>query len=80
MADVSEFPPPGSTFDPDSIKKLCAAYEKAVDGQPTSVREMIAKHIIALAAEGERDSDKLCEAALARLDLDLVWFLLRKAK
>ena len=40
---------------------------RAVDGQPAPVREMIAKHIIYLAAGGERDPDKLCEGALARL-------------
>ena len=67
MTDLSEFSPPGSTFDPDAISKLSAAYEKAVDGQPAPVREMIAKHIIYLAAGGERDPDKLCEGALARL-------------
>lgn len=58
-------PPLGTAFDPATIVVLAAAYNRAVDGQPASVREDIAKRIIELASEGERDPDKLCNGARA---------------
>ena len=60
------FPLRGATFDPKTIALLTAAYDKAIEGQPASVREVIARRIIELACEGERDVDKLCQGALAR--------------
>jgi hypothetical protein len=59
------FPPPGTVFDPDALAVLTAAYEKAVRGQAGSLHETIAKRIIQLASEGERDPDRLCHGALA---------------
>ena len=59
------FPSPGTVFDPDAIAVLTAAYEKAIRGQAGSLHETIAKRIIELASEGERDLDKLCHGALA---------------
>ena len=59
------FPSPGTVFDPDAIAVLCAAYEKAIRGQAGSLHETIAKRIIELASEGERDLNKLCHGALA---------------
>jgi len=58
----------GSTFDPDALDKLTAAYAKAtaqLNGNADP--ETVAKYIIALASEGERDPDRLCQGALARL-------------
>ena len=74
MADIKEFTMPSFTFDAQTTALLGAAYDKVIAGmhdrgQPELVREIIAKHIIALATNGERDIDKLCHAALARLGL-----------
>lgn len=63
---VSKFPPFGIAFDPDSITVLTAAYNMAIEGQSASVHEIIAKGIIELASEGERDPDKLYRGALVR--------------
>lgn len=59
-----------AAFDPETVKTLCAAYDKARaslhdKGQPDIVNEVIARRIIALAKEGERDPDRLCAGALS---------------
>jgi len=59
-----------SAFAPEEVKTIIDAYDKACallddGGQPDIVNEIIAKKIIALAAQGERDPDKLCKGALA---------------
>ena len=59
------FPPPGTVFDPEALAVLTAAYEKADREQASSLHETIAKRIIELASEGERDPDRLCHGALA---------------
>jgi hypothetical protein len=51
---------------------MCAAFDKARktlhdNGQPEIVYEVIARRIIALAQQGERNPDKLCEGALMAL-------------
>jgi hypothetical protein len=61
-----------TAFDPETVKTLCDAYDKARKslhdtGQPHLVNEIIADRIIALAKAGERDPDKLCEGALVAL-------------
>jgi len=61
-----------TAFDPDTVKQLCEAYDKARaslhdNGQPDVVNEVIARRIIALAKQGERDPDKLCAGALVGL-------------
>jgi hypothetical protein len=58
--------------DPEMVKTLCEAYEKACKslhdtGQPEIVNEIIAQRIIALAQKGERDPDRLCAGALTAL-------------
>ena len=63
--EVFMFPPPVTMFDPEAIAVSAVAYKKAIDGQPASVHGIIARHIIGLASEGERDPDKLCHGALA---------------
>ena len=57
----------GTTFDPETIAMLTAAYYKAIEGQPAFTHEIIAKCIIELASAGERDQDKLCHGALVLL-------------
>lgn len=62
----------GTAFDPETVKTLCDAYEKARKslhdtGQPHIVNEIIAQRIIALAQQGERDPDRLCAGALKAL-------------
>lgn len=59
-----------AAFDPDEVEHLCLAYDKACRslhdrGQPPVVLEIIAKRIIEAAKRGERDPDRLCEAALS---------------
>ena len=56
---------PGPTFDPETITVLSAAYHKAINGQPASIHEIIAKWIIKLASDGEREPDSLCHAVHA---------------
>ena len=58
-------PPLSTVFDPDALAVLTAAFEKAVREQAGSPHETIAKRIIELAREGERDPDRLCHGALA---------------
>jgi hypothetical protein len=59
------FPQRDTTFDPETLVVLTAAYERAIRGQEVPVHEIIAKRIIELASEGERNPDKLCLGALA---------------
>jgi hypothetical protein len=58
-------PPFGAVFEPATLALLSAAYDKAVEGQPEGVREIIAKSLVELASQGERDPDRLCHGALA---------------
>ena len=61
-----------SDFDPETVRVLCDAYDRASrslhdNGQPDIVKEVIARRIISLAQKGERDPDRLCARALAAL-------------
>ena len=61
-----------TAFDPETVKALCDAYDRACKslhdaGRPDVVNEVIAQRIIALAKQGERDPDKLCAGALGAL-------------
>jgi hypothetical protein len=56
-------------FDPEAAALLGAAYDKAITAlgsgsRPEIVEELIARRIVARAAQGERDPDRLFEAAL----------------
>jgi hypothetical protein len=67
-----------SGFDPETIEIMARAYEKARKslhdkGQPSVVQEVIAGRIIAAAATGERDPDRLCRSALTALDTNVVF-------
>jgi hypothetical protein len=59
-------------FEPDATEAMGAAFEKACrslngTGQPDIIREIIAKGIVDLARNGERDPDQLCDEALKAL-------------
>ena len=61
-----------TSFDPETVKVLCDAYDKARaslrdTGQAHIVNEVIASRIIAMAKQGERDPDRLCAKALIGL-------------
>jgi hypothetical protein len=71
MGDIVQFFRDAS-FDPETVKVLCDAYDKASrslhdNGQPDIVKEVIARRIISLAKKGERNPDRLCAGALAAL-------------
>jgi hypothetical protein len=69
---------PGA-FDPDEIRILVAAFDKAwesvqaggvivdTDTRAESARAILAKHIIEAAKQGERDQGRLRDGALAAL-------------
>ena len=57
------------SFDPVTTKAMGAAFDAACrelhdKGQPSIVRELIAKQIIAATKTGERDPSRLCDVAL----------------
>jgi hypothetical protein len=63
----------GAVFDPAATHVMGEAFDCACRslrgiGQVGSVREIIAKRIIEVAREGERDPDRLCDYALHGLD------------
>ncbi len=72
MAQILQFIRPQKVFDSETTAVLAAAYERAISGlracgQPEVMREIVARRIIALAAKGERDPERLYAAALAGL-------------
>jgi hypothetical protein len=58
----------GAAFEPEVLKSLIRAYDAAVKrvgkGQPPLVLETIAKRIIEIAGNGERDPQKMVEYAV----------------
>jgi hypothetical protein len=59
-------------FDPEATAAMTAAYGKACQSmhdweQPEILKDIIAKRIIDIAADGERDPDRICERALRSL-------------
>ena len=74
--------PPAVAFDPDTITILSSALDEALvfakasngdafkmDGHAEALRVALAKHIVEMASQGERDGQRLVEGALARLKL-----------
>jgi hypothetical protein len=63
----------GLRFDPEAIRLMGIAFEMALvalqrtDGGVTPSRDAVAHRIIHLAQAGERDPERLCEAALQAL-------------
>jgi hypothetical protein len=62
----------GASYDPETVRILCAAYDRAKQelhdsGQPEIVREILAQRILDMAEKGERDIARLCAGALRSL-------------
>src|ERR1700724_3368864 len=75
MTHVSE---QSTTFNPETLHILGSALDDAwhrlevrvhLNGSGEATRRILAKHIIALAEQGERDRQRLIEGALTRLKL-----------
>jgi len=75
MTHVSE---QSTTFNPETLHILGGALDDAwtrlevrvhLNGGSDAVRTILAKHIVAMATQGERDRQRLTERALARLKL-----------
>ena len=75
MGEVFKFIPPDTVFfEPETVAVLGAAFDKTIAAihngrQPEPVREAIAECIIALAAKGERNPDRMCEATLTAMGI-----------
>jgi hypothetical protein len=59
-----------TAFAPDDLDVMTAAFDRAIaklglKDRADGLNELVAKRIIALAAQGERDSEELCERALS---------------
>jgi hypothetical protein len=64
-----------AAFDPETVAVLCVAYDRARKsmhdtGQPRLVYEVIARRIVKLAEQGERDPDRLCADAISAIIRD----------
>jgi hypothetical protein len=62
------------SFDAETTALIGQAFDKTCrelhdSGQPASVKEIIAKRVIEIAGRGERDPDRISEAALKCLGL-----------
>jgi hypothetical protein len=75
MTHVSE---QSTTFNPETLHILGSALDDAwqrlevrvhLNGGGDAIRTILAKHIISMAEQGERDRQRLIEGALARLKL-----------
>lgn len=74
MAEIARFIPANSSFDFAAISIICSAYDRATAelhdlGRARAAREIIGKRIVALAARGERDAERLCKSALVAAGL-----------
>jgi hypothetical protein len=72
LGQILKFIPPDAIFDPETAAMLGAVFDNTIaalrdKGQPDIVKEAIAKRILALAAKGERNPERLREAALFAL-------------
>jgi hypothetical protein len=72
MGQVLQFVRAFDAFDSATLTILGDAYDKALAslhdaGQPLIVRETMAVRIFELASLGERDPERLCDAALGSL-------------
>jgi hypothetical protein len=68
MAQILPFTREPIAFDPDTVLLAIKSYDRTLDAlgkPPEVVREVSAKCVIELLAEGERNPDVLCERALA---------------
>jgi hypothetical protein len=70
MGQVLQFLRTEKAFDSEATAALATAYEKAIAWiepreQPAMMGEIVARRIIALAAKGVRNPERLCAAAIA---------------
>ena len=75
MADVLPFYR-NATFDTDATRAMGEAFDRVCHtlhdvAQPDLVREIVAKRIIEVARDGERDPDELCARALKALGFNI---------
>ena len=61
----------GASFDAETVRGMGLAYDRALrelhdKGQPSIVREVLAKRIVDAAKRGVKDCERLCEIALGR--------------
>ena len=66
---ILPFVRPETTFDPDAVAIMSSAFDAALallndQNQSPTVREIIAKRIIAAAMKGERDPERLRQEAI----------------
>jgi hypothetical protein len=67
---------PSAVFDANATRAMGEAFDRACYtlhdlGQPDLVREIIARRIIEVACDGERDPNELCAQALKALGLSI---------
>jgi len=65
---------PDQSFDPNAVATMRVAFQQAFhtlrsEQQTTDNQRVLADAIIALAAEGERDAERLCAYALSAVPL-----------
>ncbi len=64
----------GASFSPETLDVMTRAFEDAVDTLPFPVAagrvQALARHVIDIAAQGERDAERLKERALRALAAD----------
>lgn len=63
-----------SAFDPDDVKRMTTAYEKALvqlglTNRTDPMAETVALRIIEIARTGEKDPDLICALALKRMGI-----------
>jgi len=75
MAATIMFPEcPGRCFDAETTALMCEAFDKSCQtlrgsSQLDSIRDSIARRIIEIAGNGERDPNRMCEAALSSIGI-----------
>ena len=69
---------PGASFNPETLRVLAGALDDAwlwveagayLNGSAIAARTVLAKHIVAMATQGERNRQRLTDGALRRLSL-----------
>jgi hypothetical protein len=73
MSSIQKFIRPNSAFDPDTLTILGDVYDRACtrycSRQPSPTCEAMADRIFVAAMNGERDPDRLWQAAVRGIDL-----------
>jgi hypothetical protein len=65
----------GAVFGPDDLKVMTAAFEAALlklglSNRQDRVTELVARKVISLAKQGERDPERLCDGAVSSFSGD----------